>query len=57
MKTHVDESACYPQPQTLAQRVAIANDFIRRLHFPLPISVDDMQETADVAYRAWPERI
>jgi hypothetical protein len=57
MKSNVDESICYPQPQTLAQRVAIANDFIQRFHFPLPISVDDMQETADLAYGAWPERI
>jgi hypothetical protein len=57
MKSNVDESICYPQPQTLAQRVAIANDFIQRFHFPLPISVDDMHETADLAYGGWPERI
>ena len=57
MKSNVDESICYPQPQTLVQRVAIANDFILRFHFPLPISVDDMHETADLAYSAWPERI
>jgi hypothetical protein len=57
MKSNVDESICYPQPQTLAQRVAIANDFIQRFRFSLPISVDDMQETADLAYGAWPERI
>jgi peroxiredoxin len=37
--------------------VAIANDFIQRFHFPLPLSVDDMHETADLAYAAWPERI
>ena len=34
-----------------------ANDFIQRFHFPLPISVDDMHETADLAYGGWPERI
>ncbi len=57
MKSNVDESICYPQPQTIVQRVAIANDFILRFHFPLPISVDDMHETADLIYGAWPERI
>jgi hypothetical protein len=57
MKSNVDESICYPQPRTLLQRVAIANDFIQRFHFPLPLSVDDMGETADLAYAAWPERI
>jgi len=57
MKSNVAENICYPQPQTLAQRVAIANDFVQRFHFPLPLSVDDMHETADLAYGGWPERI
>ncbi len=57
MKSNVDESICYPQPRTFAQRVAIASDFTQRFHFPLPIAVDDMHETADLAYGGWPERI
>lgn len=57
MKSNVDQGVCYPQPHTLAQRVAIANDFIQRFHFPLPFAVDDMFDVADHAYAAWPERL
>lgn len=32
MKSNVTEDICYPQPHTLAQRVAIANDFVRRFY-------------------------
>lgn len=57
MKSNVDQGVCYPQPHTLAQRVAIAGDFSQRFHFPLPLGIDDMHDTTDRAYSAWPERI
>ena len=57
MKSNIKEAICYPQPKTLAQRVAIANDFIKRFHFTLPMAVDDIRGSADLAYAAWPERI
>jgi len=57
MKSNVDQSVCYPQPQTLAQRVAIANDFTSRFHFPIPIGVDSMSDLANRLYAGWPERI
>jgi Iodothyronine deiodinase len=57
MKVNVTEDICYAQPKSLAQRLAIGNDFIRRYHFPLPFAVDDMDNAADLAYAAWPERI
>ena len=57
MKSNLDQNICYPQPTTMAQRLAIANDFTQRFHYPLPLCVDDMSNTADNAYAAWPERI
>jgi len=57
MKSNVDQGVCYAQPHSTEQRVAIANDFIQRFHFPLPFAVDDMHDIADHAYSAWPERI
>jgi hypothetical protein len=53
----VKDDVCYTQPKTLEQRVAIANDFIKRYKFPLPFGVDDMSNAANDAYAAWPERI
>ena len=57
MKSNVDESICYPQPKNFPQRLAIANDFVQRFHFPLPIAVDTMADAADHIYAAWPERL
>ena len=57
MKSNVKEDVCYAQPKTLEQRMAIANDFTKRFKYPLPFGVDDMNNAADLAYSAWPERI
>ena len=57
MKKNLDENVCYPQPKTLEQRLAIANDFIKRFQFPLPFGIDDMNNAASDVYAAWPERI
>lgn len=56
-KSNLDESICYPQPKTFPQRVAIANDFVTRFHYPIPIAVDTMDNAADLAYAGWPERV
>ncbi len=57
MKPNVTEDICYPQPTTLAQRVAIANDFVKRFHYPIPTVIDPMSNFADRIYGGWPERI
>jgi hypothetical protein len=57
MKSNVKEDVCYAQPKTVEQRVAIANDFVQRLKYPLPFGIDDMSNAADLAYSAWPERL
>ena len=57
MKSNVKDDVCYAQPKTLEQRVMIANDFTKRFKFPLPFGIDDMSNTANDAYAAWPERI
>jgi hypothetical protein len=57
MKANDDQGICYPQPRSLAQRVAIAGDFVRRFHYRVPLAVDAMDNRADALYGAWPERI
>ena len=57
MKSNLKDDVCYAQPKTLAQRVVIANDFIKRFKFDLPFGIDDMSNAADNAYSAWPERL
>jgi Iodothyronine deiodinase len=57
MKSNLQQNVCYPQPKTLAQRVAIANDFVKRFHFPIPIGIDAMSDVSDHLYGGWPERL
>ena len=56
MTSNEKESVCYPQPKTLAQRVAIANDFVRRFHYAVPLAVDPIANPANAVYAGWPER-
>ncbi len=51
------DDVCYVQPKTLEHRIIIANDFTRRFKFPLPFGVDEMNNAANDAYAAWPERL
>jgi hypothetical protein len=57
MDSNEKEGICYPQPKTLNDRVAIANDFVTKCEFPIPIFVDDIDNKADDAYAGWPERL
>ena len=56
MDSNEKENVCYPQPKTLAQRVAIANDFVRRFGYRVPLAVDDVNNRANTLYAGWPER-
>ena len=57
MKPNVDQNICYMQPRTFPQRVVIANDFVTRFHYPIPIAIDAINDAADRTYGGWPERI
>ena len=56
MDSNETENVCYPQPKTLAQRVGIANDFVKRFSYDVPIAVDDIDNRANALYAGWPER-
>jgi hypothetical protein len=51
------DDVCYAQPKTLAQRVAIAKDFTQRFKYTVPFGIDQMDNAANDAYAAWPERL
>jgi len=57
MDVNIKDDVCYTQPKTFEQRLAIANDFAKRFNFPMPLAVDTMEEAANKAYAAWPERL
>jgi len=57
MTVNEDQGVCYMQPQTLADRVVIANDLIERFEYKMPLVVDPMENPAEEAYAAWPDRL
>lgn len=57
MDVNLKEEVCYLQPKTLAQRLAIARDFVKRFNYRIPLVVDPMDNSANAAYSAWPERL
>jgi type I thyroxine 5'-deiodinase len=56
MDSNVKESVCYPQPTTSAQRITIANDFVKRFSYEIPMLIDPIENPANAAYAGWPER-
>ena len=56
MDSNQKEDVCYPQPKSTDERVRIANDFVRRFHYGLPIFVDRIENPANEVYAGWPER-
>jgi hypothetical protein len=57
MESNEKESVCYPQPTTTGQRLRIANDFVKRFHWEIPLAVDTIENPANAAYAGWPERL
>jgi hypothetical protein len=57
MESNEKESVCYPQPTTTGQRLSIANDFVKRFHWEIPLAVDAIENRANAAYAGWPERL
>jgi type I thyroxine 5'-deiodinase len=56
MDSNEKEDVCYRQPRTLGERVRIANDFVKRFEYRLPLAVDTMDDGCEKAYAGWPER-
>jgi hypothetical protein len=56
MDSNEEEGVCYPQPKTMEQRLAIANDFVKRFDYPVPLLVDPIDNPANRLYAGWPER-
>lgn len=57
MDRNIDEGVCYLQARTLTDRVKIANDFVARFNYAIPLGVDTMDDAASRIYAGWPERL
>lgn len=57
MPSNIRDEVIVQSPLTLDQRVKVANSCVRDLGLEIPALLDDMQDTTDRAYTAWPDRL
>ena len=51
------DGVIFRQPKTLVERAAVAKKCLDDMKLTMPCILDDMQNTTEKAYRAWPDRI
>jgi hypothetical protein len=57
MEINRTEEVVYRQPTTFEERRELAKVLVEKLKYRLPLAIDGMDNPADKAYAAWPERI
>ena len=57
MRANEREDLIYDQPSTLEQRLKIAREFVELMGYDIEVVVDNLENAADEAYAAWPERL
>ena len=57
MEVNRKDEVVYRQPTTFEERRALARVLVDRLGYRLPLAIDGMDNAADKAYAAWPERM
>lgn len=56
-KKNQSDGVVFMQPQTFEERMMLAQEFQRAMGTETTILVDDIRNTANAVYAAWPERI
>jgi hypothetical protein len=57
MPANAKDGVKVSQPKTYEERVKVAGECIKDLKLGIPTLVDDMQNSAQKGYAAWPDRI
>ena len=57
LETNTSDDVVLAQPTTFSERRTVANRCSVALRLTMPVVVDDMNNTVDNAYAAWPERL
>ena len=52
-----EEGVIYDQPRTFDVRLDLARTFVREMQVETPTLVDDIRNTVNACYAAWPARI
>ena len=57
MDSNREEKLVFDQPKALEERRKLAQVLVDRLKYRMPVAIDGMDNPADKAWSAWPERI
>ena len=57
MESNRKDDVVFRQPTTFEERKELAKVLVERLKYRVPLAIDGMDNAADKAYAAWPERI
>ena len=57
MESNVQQQVLYAQHQSIADRKAVAGACTLGLKLTIPTLLDDMENTADLMFSGWPERL
>lgn len=57
MESNRKDKVVFQQPKSFTERMEAAKILVERLHYKAPVAVDSMDNLADTAYSAWPERL
>ena len=57
MGVNLEHEVVFKQPKTFVDRMALARTFVEKMDVGTRTLVDDIANTANACYAAWPERI
>ena len=57
MESNREEDVVIDQPRSLEERRQAAAILVERFGYDLPLAIDAMDDRAETAYAAWPERL
>jgi hypothetical protein len=57
MESNREEKLVFNQPRTFDERQELAKILVERLKYRMPVAIDAIDNRADKAFAAWPERI
>ena len=57
MGANTRDNVVYRQPKSLAERASVANECLKSLTLTMPCLLDNMENTTEKAYGAWPDRL
>jgi hypothetical protein len=57
MESNRKDKVVFKQPKVFAERMEAAKILVERLHYKAPVAIDSMDNLAETAFAAWPERL